>query len=43
MNSYAEGIAETLREHKHVPTSETLLDYVKAMTVKEVVRRLRSR
>lgn len=37
MNSYAEGVAETLREHKRVPTSETLLDYVKAMTVEEVV------
>ena len=37
MNSYAEGMAETLREHKHVPTSETLLDYLKAATVEEVL------
>lgn len=32
MNSYAEGVAEMLREHKRVPTSETLLDYVKKQT-----------
>lgn len=37
MNSYAEGLAETLREHKHVPTSETLLDYFKAAAVVEVL------
>jgi len=37
LNSYAEGVAETLREHKRMPTSETLLDYVKAMTVDDVM------
>jgi len=37
MNSYAEGLAETLREYKHVPTSETLLDYFKAVAVVEVL------
>lgn len=37
MNSYAEGLAETLREHKHVPTSETLLDYFKAATVEDIL------
>ena len=29
MNCFAEGFAKTLREHKHAPTSETLLDYLK--------------
>lgn len=37
MNSYAEGLAETLREKKHVPTSETLLDYFRAASVKEIL------
>jgi len=37
MNSYAEGIAEILREHRKMPTSETLLDRVKTITVDEVL------
>ena len=37
MNSYAEGVAETLRERRRMPTSETLLDYIKTMSVGDVL------
>jgi hypothetical protein len=39
LNSYAEGVSEVLREDcgKHMPTSETLLTYVKTMSVEEVM------
>lgn len=37
MNSFAEGIANSLRCQGKVPTGETLLDYVKTMTCDEVL------
>jgi hypothetical protein len=37
MNSYAEGTANTLRLQGDIPTSETLLDYVKSMTCDEML------
>lgn len=37
MNGYAEGVAEALRERRRTPTSETLLDYLKAVGVGEVL------
>jgi hypothetical protein len=38
MNCYAEGFAKTLREKKHAPTSETLLDYLKTANVDNVLQ-----
>lgn len=38
MNSYAEGVAETLRESRRMPTSETLLDYIKMMSIENVLK-----
>ena len=37
MNCYAEGFAKALRENKHSPTSETLLDYLKLQTVDDIL------
>ena len=37
MNSYAEGVANSLRCHGDMPTGETLLDYVKSMTCEEML------
>lgn len=39
INCYAEGLAQTLREHKHTPTSETLLDYLKTMKIDDVLEK----
>jgi hypothetical protein len=38
MNCYAEGFAKTLRENKHAPTSETLLDYLKTSKVDDILK-----
>ncbi len=37
MNSFAEGTANTLRLQGDIPTSETLLDYIKSMTCDEIL------
>ena len=37
MNSFAEGTANTLRLQGDMPTSETLLDYIKSMTCDEML------
>jgi len=37
MNSFAEGTANTLRLQGEIPTSETLLDYIKSMTCGEML------
>ena len=37
MNSFAEGTANCLRGQDEAPTSETLLDYIKAMTCDEML------
>jgi hypothetical protein len=37
MNSYAECLAETLHEKKHVPTSETRLDYFRTASLEEIL------
>jgi len=37
MNGYAEGMANALRSRRDMPTGETLLDYVKAMTSDEIL------
>jgi hypothetical protein len=37
MNCYAEGFAKALRENKHAPTSETLLDYLKTANVDAIL------
>jgi hypothetical protein len=38
MNCYAEGFAKALRENKHTPTSETLLDYLKTSKVDDILK-----
>ena len=42
MNFYAEGLSQTLREYKHTPTSETLLDYLKTMKVDDILQKAES-
>lgn len=42
MNCYAEGLAQTLREHKHAPTSETLLDYLKTIKVDDMLEKAKT-
>jgi IS4 transposase len=37
MNSYAESTANALRRQQYVPTSETLLAYVKTLTRDEIL------
>jgi len=37
MNCYAEGFAKALREKRHTPTSETLLDYFKLQKVDDIL------
>ena len=37
MNGFAEGIANSLRRQGKIPTSETLLDYIKAMSCDEML------
>jgi len=37
MNCYAEGLSQTLREYKHAPTSETLLDYLKTIKADDIL------
>jgi hypothetical protein len=38
MNCCAEGFAKTLRENKHAPTSETLLDYLKTSKLDDILK-----
>ena len=42
MNCYAEGLSQTLREHKHTPTSETLLDYLKTIKADDILEKAKT-
>ncbi|MGQ9514172.1 MAG: hypothetical protein ACUVTL_03875 [Thermoproteota archaeon] len=43
MNGYAEGMANVLRRKGRMPTSETLLSYVKKLTGDEISPTLKPR